>query len=189
MWRAALVSSRTPADERSMGIPRVAVIGIIGVVLAAAAFLFTRPPAEPAAPPPVAAAPAQAPKPTTQVSETTAKAEDDSPADNVPADVAKALDDGKVVVLMFAQAGGADDKATRSAVRGLEGAGSSELKGRFQVFTDGVAHLADYAAIVGDLGIDQAPATVIVAPDGEARVVQGFVDERSLLQYVADALG
>ncbi|MEA2348605.1 MAG: hypothetical protein QOG62_2392 [Thermoleophilaceae bacterium] len=174
-----------------MGIPRVAVIGIIGVVLAAAAFLFTRPPAEPAAPPaavPAAAVPTQASKPTTPVSDSAAKA-DDNPADNVPADVAKALDDGKVVVLMFAQAGGADDKATRSAVRGLEGAGSSELKGHFQVFTDGVAHLVDYAAVIGDLGIDQAPATVIVAPDGEARVVQGFVDERSLLQYVADALG
>ena len=43
---------------------------------------------------------------------------------------------------MFAQAGGADDKATRARGRRLSAAGSSSLGSRFVVFTDGVANLA-----------------------------------------------
>ena len=177
-----------------MGIPRVAVIGIVGVVLAAAAFLFTRQPAAPEPAPAVPAAQSVSPAPqgdtrnaTKPVSETSVS--DKTPAEQVPDRVTDALEDGKVVVLMFAQSGGADDKATRAAVRRLHSVGSSSLGRHFEVFTDGVADLADYTAVVGNLGIDQAPATVILAPDGEARLVQGFVDGRSLRQYVADALG
>lgn len=175
-----------------MGIPRVAVIGIVGVVLAAAAFLFTRQPAAPEpAPAPAAQSVSPAPQadtgnPTKPVSQSPVSEE--TPADEVPARVTDALKDDKVVVLMFGQSGGADDKATRSAVRRLDSVGTSSLGRHFEVFTDGVARLADYAAVIGNLGIAQVPATVIVAPDGEARVVQGFVDGRSLRQHVADAL-
>lgn len=172
-----------------MAIPRVALIAVAGAVLVVAAFLLSRP-SEPSAPPSAAvpAAPAVSAPPPEPVADrptdVAEPSESTDPADRVPGAVASALADGRVVVLMFAQSSGADDKATRARVERLEG-DSRDL----EVFTDNVSNLADYAAVVGGLGIDQAPATVIVSPDGDARVVQGFVDRRSLRQYAADASG
>lgn len=177
-----------------MGIPRAAVMGIVGVVLIAGVFLFTRQSTEPEGPAqaPVAAAPdpsAPEPAPGDGKGATTAEVSDEeTPAAQVPPKVERAVADGRVVVLLFTQ-DGADDRATAQRVQELRATGPASFGKRFVVFTDGVAKLGEYAAVVGDLGIDQAPATIIVAPNGEARVVQGFIDQRSLRQYVADALG
>lgn len=183
-----------PADVGHMGIPRAAVMGIVGVVLVAGVFLFTRQSTEPEGPAqaPVAAAPvtpAPEPAPGETKSVTTSEvSEEETPAAQVPPKVERAVEDGRVVVLLFTQ-DGADDRATAKRVHELSATGPASFGKRFVVFTDGVAKLGEYAAVVGDLGIDQAPATIVVAPNGEARVVQGFIDQRSLRQYVADALG
>jgi hypothetical protein len=198
-----------------MVVPRVAMLAIIGaLVIAAVAFFATRqsgddgartegpaaPAAAPAKPAPEAdasrsAMPAESSQGATRAKGdptgggTPASAEPGAvSAAQVPAPVSKALEDKQVVVLMFAQAGGADDRATQRRVRSLEAAGPRSLERRFQVFTDRVANLADYSAVLAGLGVSQAPATVVVAPDGEARLIEGFVDARSLRQYVADAL-
>jgi hypothetical protein len=176
-----------------MGIPRAAVLGIAGVVLIAGVFLFTRQSTEPEGPvpAPVAAAPvtpAPKPAPGETKSVTTSEVSEETPAAQVPPKVKRAVEDGRVVVLLFTQ-DGADDRATAKRVHELSATGPASFGKRFVVFTDGVAKLGEYAAVIGDLGIDQAPATIIVAPNGEARVVQGFIDQRSLRQYVADALG
>jgi len=182
-----------PADEGHMGIPRAAVMGIVGVVLIAGVYLFSQQSTEPEGPAqaPVAAAPvtpALEPAPGETKSVTTSEVSEETPAAQVPPKVERAVEDGRVVVLLFTQ-DGADDRATAKRVHELSATGPASFGKRFVVFTDGVAKLGEYAAVIGDLGIDQAPATIIVAPNGEARVVQGFIDQRSLRQYVADALG
>jgi hypothetical protein len=98
----------------------------------------------------------------------------------VPASVKRALDKKRVVVLFFRQAGSADDAAVAGAVNAQRG-----RKG-VSVFTDSIARLARYRAVVGALGISQAPAVVIVGRSGEAQVVEGFVDKGSLTQQVVD---
>lgn len=163
-----------------MKVPRAALLGVLGVVLILGVFLLTRS-ASPEPAPPVASTPA-APVPTTE------PASSERPAAAVPGSVERALEDRKVVIVTFTQGGGADDRATRNRVEELEATGSDSFRDDFAVFTASVEQLADYAALIGDLGISQAPSTVIVAPSGDARVVEGFLDRRSLRQYVADAL-
>ncbi len=45
----------------------------------------------------------------------------------------------------------------------------------------------DYAAITTSIVISQAPAVVIVGRNNKARLIEGFVDEETLAQEVADA--
>jgi hypothetical protein len=85
------------------------------------------------------------------------------------------------VVLFFRQAGSADDRAVASAVNAQKG-----RKG-VSVFSDSIARLARYRAAVGQLGISQAPTVVIVGGNGQAQLVEGFVDEGTLTQRVVDA--
>jgi len=101
-------------------------------------------------------------------------------AAGVPKRVGQALRNRRVVVLFFRQRG-ADDAATAHALRSLRG-----LK-RTSVFRDGIRHLPRYRAVVGGLGVAQAPAVVIVGKQREAQVVEGFVDAGTLKQLVLDA--
>jgi hypothetical protein len=55
------------------------------------------------------------------------------------------------------------------------------------VFPDKVRNLSRYHRLVGDLGVAEAPAVVIIGRDLKARLVEGFVDKDSLLQQVRDA--
>lgn len=98
----------------------------------------------------------------------------------LPKGIANALARKRVIVLFFRQSGSADDAAVAGAVNAQRG-----LKG-VSVFTDNIRRLARYRAVVGALGISQAPAVVIVGRDGQARVVEGFVDGGSLRQQVVD---
>ena len=106
----------------------------------------------------------------------------------LPARVARALRREQVVVIFLYQPGAPEDSATHRRVRSLRAAtsGSAGLRDRVVVVSDRVADIGDYAAVVGGLGVSQAPATVIVSPEREGRVIEGFVDSRSLRQHVAD---
>ena len=101
-------------------------------------------------------------------------------AAGVPAPVARALVDRKVVVLFFRQAA-ADDLATAEAVNGVRG-----MKG-VAVFAAPIAKLAKYRGLVSGLGIAQAPAVVVVHRSRQAQLIEGFVDPASLKQVVEDA--
>ena len=193
-----------------MPISRPVLLGLIGAILAMATFFATSAARKEAAP---AAAPAvEQPKPdvkkavadkpavkpkkseaaATPAKPAPKKAEAKAPAktpakpaapkvEGVPPSVARALAKKRVVVLFFRQSGSADDRAVASAVNGLKG-----RKG-VSVFSDNIARLARYRAAVGQLGISQAPAVVIVGSDGKAKVVEGFVDGGTLTQQVVDA--
>ncbi len=99
----------------------------------------------------------------------------------MPLAVSRALNSRKIVVLLFRGTDSADDRAAARAVAGLRG------QRGLAVFSDRIGRLGRYRAVVGDLGISQAPAVVIVDRGRAARVVQGYVDPATLAQDVADA--
>jgi hypothetical protein len=102
----------------------------------------------------------------------------------LPRAVAQAIDANKVVVLFFYEPAGADDQATRAAVRTAR----SEGGGRVRVFQDVVAHISDYRRVVGSLGISQTPAMVIVDRKRTARILEGYLDSGTIRQSLRDAL-
>lgn len=102
--------------------------------------------------------------------------------DKLPPAVETAIDRKQVVVLFFGQRGGADDRAVRRVV------GTLENRRRISLFTDDVKDIADYRRVTGGLPVSQAPAIVIVQPDKEASVIEGFTDEGTLRQEILDRL-
>jgi hypothetical protein len=97
--------------------------------------------------------------------------------EGLPAPVARALDRNQVFVLLFTQ-DGSDDEATSAAVKQLDGV---------KVFRADIADIGDYRRVVSEVGINQAPAVVIVDAEGRARLVEGYTDAGSLAQQVEDA--
>lgn len=176
-----------------MPISRPLLIALVAAVVAAVGFYATQgsrnaaddpapvastpaPPAEPAAP--------KAKETRTEVASIAKRAERSrakrEASAGVPRPVQRALDARKLVVLFFYKPGSADDQATARGV--------SALRSRnVAVFTDPVDRLAKYRKLIGQLGISQAPAVVIIRKDRTARVVQGYIDPATLAQDVADA--
>lgn len=99
----------------------------------------------------------------------------------VPAPVARALAARQRIVLFFYKPGSADDRATARAVADLRG------QRGLAVFTDPIGRLARYRGVIGELGISQAPAVVIIGKDRAARVIEGYVDPATLAQDVTDS--
>jgi hypothetical protein len=99
----------------------------------------------------------------------------------MPRPVARALADRKIVVLFLRGAGSTDDRETGRAVAALRG------QRGVAVFADRIGRLGRYRAVVGELGVSQAPAVVIVDRARSARVVEGYIDPATLAQDVADA--
>src|SRR4051794_11222591 len=93
----------------------------------------------------------------------------------------KALARGDVVVFFFTQPGAADDTGTREAVKTLKGE-----KG-VSVFTIGLGDLETFGPVLNGAGVSQVPAVVIVRAGQKGRLLQGYVDSRTLHQTVADA--
>jgi hypothetical protein len=104
--------------------------------------------------------------------------------EDVPRPVANALADGKVVVLLFTEKGGADDQATARHFAAV-----SQLGNGVRSFRAGISELGRYAGIVAKLGITQAPSIVIVRPNLRAvPPIEGYVETQYLVQRVKDQL-
>jgi hypothetical protein len=97
----------------------------------------------------------------------------------LPADVARAIGQHKTVVVLFYQRGHADDDGTAKSVESVQSK-------RVSVFKASPKKFKSYASLVGGLDLSSLPATVIVGRDRSARVIEGFVDSRTLAQEVAD---
>jgi hypothetical protein len=200
-----------------MAVPRPLLLAVLGLLLVSATFMATRnsgqttatskptpqPIAAKPAPKPAAKAhrpavkPAPKPAPTAKrapaANRATASRSSDHPARrtravrhvrvSTPAAVTRAIEQGRVVVLAFFQKPAADDAGTKSAVTSLRG------RHLASVFTDDIDHIGRYERVVGSLGIQQAPAIVIVDSHRHARLVEGYVDPESLAQEVSDAHG
>jgi hypothetical protein len=93
----------------------------------------------------------------------------------------KALGSGKVVVFFFSQPGAADDTGAAIAIRGL--AYDKNVK----VFKVGLSDLVTYRPVLAGAGVSQIPAIVVVKAGHKGRLLQGYVDARTLRQTVADA--
>jgi hypothetical protein len=93
----------------------------------------------------------------------------------------RALARGDVVVFFFSHAGPADDTGARQAVNAIR-----HDKG-VSVFTVDLQDLATYRPVLAGAGVSQVPAVVVVRAGKQGRLVQGFVDARTLRQTVADA--
>ncbi len=109
------------------------------------------------------------------------RAADEAKGSDPQARVLRAIAQRKVVVLFFGQYRGADDRETRRAVRAVG------RKRGVAVFADSINDVADYPRVTAGLGIQQSPSTAVIDRQGRARVVEGFLDEGSLSQLVADA--
>jgi hypothetical protein len=98
----------------------------------------------------------------------------------LPANVARAIGAHKTVVVLFYRRGSADDDATAKSVESVRSK-------RVSVFLASPKRFGSYSRLVGGLDISGLPATVIVGHDRSARVINGFVDSRTLAQEVADS--
>lgn len=165
-----------------MSLPRPLLLGLLGlaiVLLAPAAFLLVRGPAESVPPATTTAQPSKAAAGTPSALPALPRR---APVAGVPAPVLAALGERKLVVLLFSQASGADDAATRAAVRGLERRPDPGVA----VFSTDLRELPRYRPLLRDVGITQVPAVVLVDSRRRARLLEGYLDEGSLRQHVAD---
>jgi hypothetical protein len=94
---------------------------------------------------------------------------------------AKAVADGKKVVILFQTPDGLDDRAMRGVMRQLD------ARTRAVVLTDHVEAVDRYGSMVEDLGVSQTPSVVLIDSRGTARLIEGYVDTDTLAQAVADA--
>jgi hypothetical protein len=94
---------------------------------------------------------------------------------------AKAVADGKKVLILFQNPRGLDDRAMRDVVRQVD------ARTRAVVLTDDVEAVDRYGSMVEDLGVSQTPSVVLIDSRGTARLIEGYVDTDTLAQAVADA--
>jgi hypothetical protein len=114
-----------------------------------------------------------------------AAAEKAPPADlaGVPAPVAKAIAEGKVVVLLFWHPKSADDRAVRNALRRVDG-----WSGRVYKQAAPIGSISKYGRITRGAEVEQSPTVVVVDPELRAETLVGFVDTPTIEQAIVDAL-
>jgi hypothetical protein len=95
----------------------------------------------------------------------------------------RALDGKKVVVMLFYNRVGIDDRAVRTAV-----AKTARHHGKVVVEAVPVSQVGRYEAITRGAEILQSPTVLVIAPDRKARAVVGFTTTAELDQAIADAL-
>lgn len=94
--------------------------------------------------------------------------------------VLQALADDKVVVLLFWDASGAEDKEARRAVRRAV-AGRKKV----EVATIPASQVGKYEAITGGITIEQTPTTMIIGPSMKAITISGLIDQLEIEQAIA----
>jgi hypothetical protein len=142
----------------------------------------------PAATKPAAAAPAPAPgtpakaaapaKPAAPTIKPAIKA-----ATEREAPVVRDIRRGKVVVMLFWSATGADDIATRGVVRDL-----SRHHGKVAVYVVPLSRVGQYESITKGVTISQSPTTLVIDRDRRVRSIVGLTELGELTQAVDDAL-
>jgi hypothetical protein len=131
------------------------------------------------APAPDQARPAASPKPSSPGA-TKRRTASGAPA----ARVRRALNGGKVVVLLFWNGRSPDDAAAREAVLGADRHG-----GRVVTVVAPLSQASRYASVTQGARIAQSPTILVVNPARRARLIVGFTDTAEVDQVVSDALG
>jgi hypothetical protein len=173
-------------------LPRPVLLALIGTVLFAGLFVFTRSrssesesTSSPATPPA-----AEQSKPDTDSAAATgpnangAAGSVDSKTLGVglPVAVGRALDRKKVVVLLFWNRKAVDDRSVHASVARL-----SRHGGKVAVFDDTVKNLSRYTRITATAQVTQTPSLVIVDRRGNAQVQTGYLDFETIDQFVDTA--
>jgi hypothetical protein len=110
------------------------------------------------------------------------------PGPGLPRSVVAAWKSGEAVVLLVVKSGGIDDRMVRDSVESLRG------EAGVTVFVTEAKHVARYSRITQGVGVDRAPALVVIRPRREsgavpeAQVSYGFRNSQSVVQAVDDAL-
>jgi len=97
--------------------------------------------------------------------------------------VLREMRQGKVVVMLFWSADGADDVATRGAIRTLD-----RRNGKVKVHIIPISRVGEYGSITRLVSIAQSPTTLVIGRDGRARTIVGLTERKELSQAVADAI-
>ena len=175
-------------------VPRPVLLVLVGVVLVAGLFMFSRRDTEPDTTP----APSQTAQPSSPEADTPqAPAQQNAPQNQgaapvadkgepggrgLPSRVAKALDAKKTVVVLFWNKNGVEDRSVKSAVDRLPRRG-----GKTAVFTDKGTNMSNYTRITAAASVNQTPSMVIVNRKGQAEVLNGYYDFQTIRQFVRNA--
>jgi hypothetical protein len=101
----------------------------------------------------------------------------------LPAPVAKAIADDKVLVLLFWNGKSADDRAVRAAVRRVD-----DWNGRVATHVAPIKTISRYGRIARGAEVEQSPTVVVVDPELRAETLVGYADTPTIEQAVVDAL-
>ena len=99
------------------------------------------------------------------------------------APLVRALDRGKVVVLLFADRRSADDEAARVAVKALGTDHGAVVK-----VVRTTSEVGRFDAITAGSDVTASPTLLVVAPDRTARTIVGLTNRAEVRQLVADQL-
>jgi hypothetical protein len=184
-------------------LPRPVLLALIGTVLFAGLFMFTRSrsggsepattPSTSSAPTPATPAPAEQSKPDTSAAAPPAAtgpnaegaartADSKTSGEGLPVAVGRALEAKKVVVLLFWNSKAVDDRSVHASVAKL-----SRHGGSVAVFDDTVKNLSHYTRITATAQVTQTPSLVIVDRRGSAQVRTGYLDFETIDQFVDTA--
>jgi hypothetical protein len=107
----------------------------------------------------------------------------------LPAKVEKAYAENKTIALLIVRDGGIDDHLLREATGVLEG------RAEVAFFSAKAKHIARFAQITGPLGVNQAPALIVIRPKhlngkgpAPASVDYGFQTKNNVRQAIRDAV-
>jgi hypothetical protein len=101
----------------------------------------------------------------------------------LPAPVAKAIQERKVLALLFTDKRSADDRAVDSALRSVH-----RFDKRVYTQTVPLASIAKYGRITRGADVQQSPTVVVVDRDLKATPLVGYTDAVSIEQAVVDAM-
>jgi hypothetical protein len=93
------------------------------------------------------------------------------------------LDAHKVVVLLFWDRAGADDRAAHDAVEAL-----STHDGKVAIHAVPVQDVGRYESVTQGVNVAQSPTTIVISRDAKARSVAGLTDPTEVEQLVREAL-
>lgn len=104
-------------------------------------------------------------------------------ATNREAAVVRDIRAGKVVVMLFWNPKGADDVATRGAVREL-----SRHGGKVAVHVVPIGRVGQFESITRGVTVNQSPTTLVIDKQRRSRAIVGLTESGELSQAVNDAL-
>jgi hypothetical protein len=102
---------------------------------------------------------------------------------NVPAKVRKAIRQGDVLVLLFWNRKGADDRDVRRSLRAVD-----TWDGRVVTQAAPLNAISRYGRIARGVDVNQSPTVVVVDPELRAETIVGYTDTTTIDQMVVDAL-